>query len=191
MRLLDASGTTNRRRTTQVGLWVLAIPMRPSNGILSSIFVLWRLGAVHAVECAEDVINIDVSTSADAYELAEALACVGSTHVTVDWHGRVELARTVAVGDGSSLNITGSETAVIDGGGAIQLLTVSEGATLNLRTISLENGQADRGGSVFAKGSSITVVGSRFSGNKGTFGGGEFKFPFRMHDWPASPREIL
>lgn len=139
------------------------------------MFVWWLLGtAVQAAGyCTDKVLNVVVSAPADADGLAESLTCTGSARVTVEWHGRVKLNRTVNIGNGSSLIITGSKEAIIDGDGAVPLLTASDGATLELRTLSLENGQADQGGALFANGSFITIDDCNFSGNNGTQGGGE------------------
>lgn len=149
--------------------------MKIANHVCSSTFAWLLLGApVQAADyCTSEVVQVIVSAPDDADVLAESLMCAGSARVTVNWHGRVQLNRTVTIGNGSSLVITGSEEAVIDGYGAIPLLTVYDGATLELRNISLENGQADRGGALFANGSSIAIDNCNFSANNGTYGGGE------------------
>lgn len=132
------------------------------------------VGIVDTADFASDLTRIDVSTPAEAEELVEALECAGFAHVSVNWHGRVELTRPIILADSGFLDIMGSEKAIIDGGEATPLVTVSDGATLNLHNISLENGRADDlGGVVFANKSFISLDDCSFSGNKSD-GSGEF-----------------
>lgn len=164
----------DKRATNSTGEMTVLVVMQASVLVYSSIIALLFLRAVQAAECASEVASFDVSTADGADELVHSLMCIGSTHVTVDWHGWVKLTQTIAVGNGSSLSINGLEEAVIDGGSAIPLITVSGGATLKLNNISLENGwAADQGGAVFVNESYIALDSCRFSGNNATIDGGE------------------
>lgn len=138
------------------------------------MFAWFLVGEVKGADCGLGVLNVTVSTSDDAKELAEALTCTGSVHIVVNWLGRVELTQTVVVGNSSTLDIVGSEKAIIDGNRGIPLIKVSGGASLNLFNISLEDGEAsDWGGAVFANESSITLDSCHFSGNNATYSGGK------------------
>lgn len=131
-------------------------------------------GTAEAADSSKEVVSFVVATSADADDLADDLVNSGSVHIAVNWHGRVKLTRTLALENNSTLEIIGSEEAVIDGGGTMSLLTVSGGATLNLNNIALEKGWTDSsGGAIFAYESSVAVHDCRFSGNIATNGGGE------------------
>lgn len=141
-----------------------------------SIVLTWSLvRAVWAADRTGEEIDIVVSTAADVSELVLALMHDGPVQVSVDWRGRVELTQTLTLGNGSSLAITGSDEAAIDGGGTVRILEASGGTTLNLLNISLDNGwAADWGGALYANESSIRIDGCSFSGNTATIGGGEF-----------------
>lgn len=143
--------------------------------VFSSIILLSLTRAVEAVSNFIEAANFVVFTPADADEVTEALLSAGPMQVNVDWHGRVQLLRTLVLGNGSCLTITGLDDAVIDGGGTIPLLTVSDGAKLSLDNVSLEKGFADDwGGAITAHESSLVFSGCIFSSNTATNGGGEF-----------------
>lgn len=147
--------------------------MRSGSCLFSSALLWLPTVAVDALGCASEVVKV-VSTPAEAEELAVALACNGSAQINVEWRGRVKLTTTLALSNGDSLHITGSDGAIMDGGGELRLLTLS-GATLNMHNISLENGWAtDVGGAIAAYGSSLTFNNCSFSGNSAAASGGEY-----------------
>lgn len=128
--------------------------------------------------CAtEEALELSVLNDIDASELADSLACSNGTQYSVDWHGKVGISRTLAVGNGCTLTITGKENAGIDGGGAIRLFAVTDGATLQLQDISLEGGWASdgNGGAISSIGPSNTVnlVSCTFKNNSAEKLGGE------------------
>lgn len=129
-----------------------------------------------ANECGSAVLALDVHDADDATDLAKALRCSGSAELTVDWYGDVQLPQTLTVGNSTILNITGSEGAIIDGGGRIQLFAISGESTLNLRNVSLEGGWApDGGGAISASETSqVFLRDCKFLGNNATYHGSEF-----------------
>lgn len=141
--------------------------------LVISGFHIWLLsGATKADDCPEEAMSLTVSTPAEAYELAQALRCSGLAHIHVDWNGRIELENSLALGNGSSLNITGSDGAIIDGADEVQLLTVNDGATLHMHNITLQQGRTIAyGGGVFANDSSLIFNDCIFTGNIATYGG--------------------
>ena len=142
--------------------------------LLLSILAWLRYEVGEALDCVDDVVSVVVSKSADTVVLAEALACPGSLNITVDWYGSVTLTSTLSVGNESCLSVTGLDDAVMDGDGALQLLVVRDGAALNLRHISLENGwAAEKGGAISVYESSVSFYNCSFSGNTAVHGGGE------------------
>lgn len=143
---------------------------RVSACIFSSILVWLLIENVQGSALVGEVVTFTVSTPAEATELAEAMNCTESSTFIVDWQGRVELVKTLILGNGSSLNVSGSEGAVIDGRGLIPLLKVSGGVVLSLDNITLENA---RGGAISTTESSIVLRDCILSSNIAE-GGGEF-----------------
>ena len=91
------------------------------------------------------------------------------------WVGEVALTRTIAVSDGTSLNISGSSSggSVVDGDEQNQLFNVSGGSTLGLQGLSLFNGASWDGGAVGLSGSSsLEIVDCSFDGNTADNDGG-------------------
>ncbi|CAN0378106.1 unnamed protein product [Ascophyllum nodosum] len=79
--------------------------------------------------------------------------------------GHVNVTRTIHVLDGAFLNITGASGAVMDGGGKVQVLLVSNGQ-LYLQNLEIINGHGSEGGAIFAgPGSELFVDGASFSSN--------------------------
>ncbi len=57
-------------------------------------------------------VNMTVSSREDADNLREALLCEGAGEFEVVWNGTVQIARSMAIGNGSFLNVTGMYEAV-------------------------------------------------------------------------------
>ena len=105
-----------------------------------------------------------VSDNEGATLLAEATFCSGG-NFDVEWMGHVNVTRTIHVLDGAFLNITGASGAVMDGGGKVQVLLVSNGQ-LYLQNLEIINGHGSEGGAIFAgPGSELFVDGASFSSN--------------------------
>ena len=106
-----------------------------------------------------------VKDTAGARDLAEAVNCSGGTF-NVEWLGFVVVDVSIAVRQGSALNITGVDAdASVDGDGTTQLFLVSE-ASMNLSNIQLTNG-ADGYGSaaVYAVSSTLVLQNTAFQGH--------------------------
>ena len=145
-----------------------------------ALALIYMLKEGTSAPCDEGVVkNVSVSTLQDASDLRESLACSGQGTFYVEWSGQVnigDLTDGFAVGNGSSLNVTGSGGgAVINGGNRVRLFTLTEGSQLYLNSVSLENGKHDNeGGAVYATDSSLLVaVDCSFLNNSANNGGGE------------------
>lgn len=146
--------------------------MRVRGCIIPGIHAYLLSRATKAADCPGEAISAVVATSTEAVELAEALGCSGQVHINVNWHGRVKLEHTLVLGNGSSLNITGSDEAIIDGADAIQLFTVNNGAMLSIRDATLQNGRSTAfAGGILAINSSLEIIDCSFMGNLGFYGG--------------------
>lgn len=104
-----------------------------------------------------------VTNSSGASDLAEFLLNSSNpVQVRVEWQGYVLISRTISLKGWSNVSITGSNKAIVDGGGAVRLFEVRDGATLILTDVSLTGGEVinadDHGGAVFASNGSHVVA---------------------------------
>jgi hypothetical protein len=113
--------------------------------------------------------GIDVAVDGD-----EIIAAPGTYVESIDFHGKSITVRSMDPDDPGVVAAT-----VIDGGGALQVVTCSsgEGPTTSLRGFTITNGWADGsslhgGGMVVSGGSSPHVADCTFLGNFAWFGGG-------------------
>ena len=105
-----------------------------------------------------------VNNTEGATLLAEAIFC-SRGNFDVTWMRHVNVTKTIYVLDGVSLNITGASDAVMDGGGKVRVLLVSNGQ-LYLQNLEIINGNGSEGGAIFAgPGSELFVDGASFSSN--------------------------
>lgn len=126
----SASSTAPARR-----IWRLVVICVSLLSILG-----WAKGQV---TCPVGVTARNVSSTAEALELSDALNCSGRGQFEVDWSGNVLLPRTITISNGSSVKVTGlGPEAVIDGGGAVRLFEVDEGSTLEINRVSLVGGRS-------------------------------------------------
>lgn len=132
--------------------------------------------------CATELVSLTVASTEDADALSESLNCTGTGSFDVVWSGHVEISQTLAIGDGTTLTVTGEsgsatntdDGAAVDGGGVVQLFSVLNGAVLNLYDVSLVNGLGGHAAAVYAGGgSSVTIrgEGSSVANNEGNHGG--------------------
>eukprot|EP00953_Heterococcus_sp_UTEX-ZZ885_P038865 19940-Heterococcus_DN1.PRE.3 len=125
--------------------------------------------------CSSKPVAMTVANAKDAAKLTTAAKCDNAI-ITVAWQGKIELADTIVVGNGTSLTVTGAsaETAIIDGGNAVQLLDVW--GQLTLMNLTLSNGDTtDFGGAIYNRvNSSVAIGGSVFTGHQASYGGAIF-----------------
>ncbi|CAM9869075.1 unnamed protein product [Choristocarpus tenellus] len=126
-----------------------------------------------AVPCVPQTRSLRVQDTSEAWELSQALAC-SDGHFNVTWIHRVALNQTISVTEGSSLSITGTGDAVIDGNFSNSLFSViGIGSRLRLENLSLLHGNSTIGGAVSAfNGSSVTAVDTSFQDNMAKFAAG-------------------
>jgi len=56
-------------------------------------------------------VNMTVANREDADNLSEALLCEGAGEFEVVWNGAVQISRSMVIGNGSFLNVTGKAVA--------------------------------------------------------------------------------
>ena len=115
--------------------------------------------------------NWVVENTTQAGALAKALNCSGGTF-EVEWRGRVVIDRTLLVVGGTTLSVRGvGSSALMDGGGSIGLLTVSN-SSLRVSNMILLSGKSISGGAIAALGSNIFLNHTKFVGNVAAMHGG-------------------
>eukprot|EP00903_Cladosiphon_okamuranus_P020904 g19197.t1 len=111
-----------------------------------------------------------VSNTAQATALATALGCSGGTF-HVEWNGEIAIDQTVAVLEGTLLNITGvGSEAGVDGQGAARAFTVVN-ASLFMKNMHISNGSSPVGGAIAGTGSVLALENASFLNNNAYFGG--------------------
>lgn len=116
----------------------------------------------------------NVSSTADANVLSEALKGCESGTFSVLWTGHVVVEQEIAVANGTSLSISGmnlgadAAAAAADGNGSTSLFSV-ENATLNIESMILMNGfrNGTGGGAILSDGGGVHISGATvFEGNE-------------------------
>ena len=111
-----------------------------------------------------------MANMSDAEKLAEALLCDDPAMFAVSWHGNVMLSSTLAVSNGSTLNVTVQSKSIdTDTGGtkivsyaAVVVVEVDLGLTVSLTSLTLSGGD----GAPRVTGESfIDVIGCNFTYN--------------------------
>jgi predicted outer membrane repeat protein len=123
--------------------------------------------------CSVKPVALRVANTQDAVKLAEAALC-DNAHVSATWQGNVQLAKTIVVGNGTSLTVRAAataKTAIIDGGNKVQLFDVW--GALTVINMTLTNGfTVDFGGAIYSRAdAAVNGTGSVFSGHQARFGG--------------------
>lgn len=67
-------------------------------------------GLVKSEPCGPGSVNMTVGSPEDADKLSEALSCTGGGAFEVAWSGTVRITRSLVVGEGSFLNVTGTRS---------------------------------------------------------------------------------
>ena len=164
----------NTRQTTARNNLAAGDRIAMMSSILTSSCLAIGIAAVAEAQsaCPIGVSSLVVSSAAEAFSLNQALNCSGQGQFEVDWIGEVLIPSTIEVSDGISLTVTGSsfgtDAAIINGSETtpgIQLFTLSDGAELELNSISLVGGFGS-GAAVYASaGSRLMARDCSFVGN--------------------------
>lgn len=148
----------------------------------------------------------DVTSTADAQNLADDLNCTGEGEFNVIWYGNVAISQTFYVSDGISLNVTGKNSSILsldgdEGRGTIVgdgitsetgIFFVSGSSTLTLSNLVLQGGNSTTeygSGAVEAQGSAdanqtVNLIDCLFTNNTG-FSSGVSNFPYDTRMWCA------
>lgn len=107
--------------------------------------------------------------TAGARRLAQAVNCSGGSF-GITWVGSVTVEETIRVGEGTTLNVTGSS----DGASRISLFSLDGGGVLHLSDLTLVNDRAEAGsagGAILAADAAVTLTGCTLADNAAEFGG--------------------
>jgi CSLREA domain-containing protein len=118
-----------------------------------------------------DAINAANGTPASGSTCTKAGK--GNDKIQFSVTGTISLASTLPQVTDSKLAISGppSPGITIDGGGAVQVMAVSSGATLNLKNLTIAHGLSDTSWGGILNDGKLTVTNSTFSGNFTSNGG--------------------
>ena len=123
-------------------------------------------------ECSGDIqTKWVINDPVQFQEFSQAIKCIGE--FDVELNGSFLVDKTIQVSDGTVLNVTGAGTngnTFIDGGKSVQIFSVVN-SELNLKDITLINGNGTDGGAISAKSSKLSLVSTRFVSNNGHNGG--------------------
>lgn len=85
--------------------------MRAATCVAAAAVLIAR--AARSEPCGPETVKMTVDSLEDANRLSDALSCSGGGTFDVAWNGTVELSRSLVVGEGSVLNITGTRPATL------------------------------------------------------------------------------
>ena len=69
--------------------------------------------ALELEPCPSQTQSIEVSTTDDALYLSNAVRCEGTGSFVVEWFGRVAVASTISVSNGTTLEITSATSGIL------------------------------------------------------------------------------
>lgn len=145
---------------------------------------LLSAGAV-SVPCPSGTVGFNVNSTTDVQTFTDQLNCTGEGVFHITWFANLTLHRTIEFSNMKDVTITGSGFPVIRGGlgyynagravgsdRAFGMFALSNGSTLRLNNVVLEEGNADNGGAVvLLANSSLFSYGCTFTGNSAANGG--------------------
>src|SRR5215469_4084948 len=139
------------------------------NGLFRILFI--ALLFVIAMACTPIVRAAGVVSSCNEGSLLTAVS--GGGMVTFTCSGTITLTATITIFADTTIDGTG-QNVTISGGNAVRVFILSSGVKLNLKKITIANGNTSQsGGGIFNDGGSLTVSNSTFTGNRaGGDGGG-------------------
>lgn len=123
--------------------------------------------------CAVGSIAFSVGSTESAATLANLIQC-SDGDFAVEWTGKVFVAETIRVNQGTSLSIVAAGPgAIANGNQTTQLFFVDNTSSLHLMDMTLAEGRAVDGGAMYARDSSVAFGGStNFRANSATTDGG-------------------
>lgn len=162
--------TPRRSRNSTKALLLTALAGVPSRAVGQTF--------VQVGQCAlRDVFGSSsvVEDTAGAVRLAQAVNCSGGSF-DVTWIGSVTVEETIHVGEGTTVNVTGSSdgTSVADGASQTSQFNLDGGGVLHLSDLTLVNGRAEAGsggGALLAADAAVTLTRCAFVDNSAEFGG--------------------
>eukprot|EP00752_Nemacystus_decipiens_P012244 g10853.t1 len=155
----DVAVTADLRLLVRASNWQLAVTAGRSIGSRGAEGkVVLIAGLVTSEPCGPGTVNMTVGSPEDADKLSEALACTGGGSFEVAWNGTVRITRSLVVGEGSFLNITGgSGDATVNGGGITRLFNIT-GAVLHIENVVLSRGATNASGAAILATGGATIV---------------------------------
>lgn len=158
---------------------------------ITGVAVLLLLLGAESTQCVDKQMN--VTSTADAQDLSDALNCTGGGNFNVTWYGSVAITQTFEVADGISLNVTGSNRSsmALDDGippatirgnelsSDVGMFYVSGASTLTLDNMVLQGVYSEKrrgSGAIEAQGSvnahlTVNVIDCLFTDNYGYWAG--------------------
>lgn len=117
-----------------------------------------------------------VSTTQEAAKLGQDILLCPGLSFKAEWQGHVSIAQPFELANGTSLVITGSSNATIDGQGDVSLFVVN-GSTLLVEGVVLSGGNGIVGGVVAAReGAKVTFLDCQVYGNNASSKGGMYVY---------------
>jgi hypothetical protein len=148
--------------------------------LLLAVWIALSAASVEAQRCSTKPATFTVTTPADVQNLLQVALCPNAT-ISVIWKGTMQPSKTIVVGNGTSLTVTGDaiETSVINGGGKIQLFDVW--GKLTLVNMTLTHGfvkiNVGGGGAIIVQPSAeLNITSSTFKNNIATVPDPDFQF---------------
>lgn len=153
--------------------------------IVVGLAVFFVSGAASTL-CPSNIVAVNVTSTADAQNLTDALACTGAGNFDITWYPSVSIEQTIDVSNEKDVTVTGIGLPIIrgalyddigdyttsDGGRGTGIFKVSNGSTLRLSHLVLEGGNEDNGGAIHLDlDSSLVVFNCAFTNNNASRGG--------------------
>lgn len=152
--------------------------------MISDVMVLMIVGMVVAflsgaasAPCPSSTVQVNVTFAADLRNLTDALACSGKGSFDITWYSSLTVTHIIEVSDSKDVVVTGAGFPSIRGavpatGAGSGIFFVSNGSSLRLVDLVMEDGNAEYGGAVDLQfSSSLFVFGCTFVNNTASYGG--------------------
>lgn len=148
-----------------------AIPLGHYLVLLVAFFCRPSLRA-WSITCEPSNTTYLVQSSVDVSILNDAVNCSDGGRVDAIWSGSVELARTILIGTGTHLNVTGEDGAEAVGDFGYRMFRVSSGGTLDVWGVRLTGGTEVEGGAILAENGTVRLENCEVDNNMAIENGG-------------------